>query len=229
MSPIILESQYILRSDIFFGQHSVISQLLTAESHHHDLAAEVGVADHIGYGTDGNVSQRCVDGNAAAVWMGYSHNSVYIGILGKQFFPDPLHRHLQYSCRTLNSGHDSQQIPGSCRSLRIFIPHPGGPDRHGQILVFYQIGAELHVIYRRTLGQIQHVLVDPVPLPDVMDGISQDHPVSDDLSSGRDIAQCNLVGLGDVLIGSDALRNLSSRPDVLDRNGHIVFFADLHI
>ena len=226
MARPVLERQDVLRCNVLGRKHPVVGQLLAAKAHHHDLTAEVGVTDQIGDGTDGNGGHGCIDGNTAAIGMGNGHHTVHIGILGEQFLFDPFHRHLQHTGGTLDGGHDAQQIPGTGRTDLILIAHPGGSGRLGEFFHGDQVGSVGQVLYGRAFGQIQHMLIDPASRRNSTLGIAQRHTVADNIRTGRNIHQRDLMGLGDRLPGLQAGEDLRAGFQVVNCHSNIIDFID---
>ena len=54
------------------------------------------------------------------------------------------------------------------------------------------------------------MLIDPVAFFDVIDGVAQHHAVADDLTACGDVTESNLVGLGNVLVGSQVFHDPGS-------------------
>ena len=73
------------------------------------------------------------------------------------------------------------------------------------------------------------MFVNPVPLFYPVHGVSKDHPVADDFPALFNIAQGNLVGLGDVLVGNDPIHYFRPCFDVLHGNGNIILVFDFYV
>ena len=185
------------------------------------------MTDHIGDGTDGDVCQRSVDGNAAAIGMSDGNHAVHIGVLGQQLLFDALHCHLHHACSALHSGDDTQQIAGAGRTYLVAVAHPSSPGRGRQLVRGLDVGAPGHIGQCRAFRQVQHMLVDPAAGGDVVLCIAQHHAVADDLAAGGDIHQCDLVCLGDGIPGNHAALGLCACGQVVDGNHHIVVVFDL--
>ena len=199
MTGPVLQGQDIFRGDVLRRKHPVVGQLFTAKAHHHNLSAKVGVANHIGNGTDGNVGQGRVDGHAAAVGVGYRHHAVHIGIFGQQLFFDALHGNLQHTSGALHGGDNSQQIPGTGGADLVSVAHPCGTWRHGQLFRGDEVGAERQIFHGGAFRQLQHMLVDPAARRNGLFGEAKGHAVTDDLAARGNISQCDLMGLGNRL------------------------------
>ena len=223
----VLQGQAVFGGDVLRGQHPVIGQLFAAQTHHHDLTAEVGVADDVGDGPDGNVGQRGIDGHAAAIGVGDGHHTVHVGVLGQQFLFDPLHGHLDHTGGALHGGHDAQQVAGTGRADFVAVAHPGRAGRGGQLVRGLDAGAPGHIGQSRALGQVQHMFVDPAAGRDIVLCVAQNYAVAEDLAAGRDIHQCDLVGLGNLLPGDDAAFQRGACGQVVDSDHDIVLILDL--
>ena len=130
------------------------------------------MADNIGNGPNGNRCHGSIDCHSASIRMGYRHHPIHIRVFWQKLFFDSLHCHLEYSCGTLNCSHNSQKVPGSPRTVIVFIPHPGRPGRKRQFIKGNDVRSIFHVIHRRAFRQLQHVFINPVPFFNVMDGIA---------------------------------------------------------
>lgn len=208
VSGVILQSQDVFGGDVLRRQDTVIGQLFAAQTHDHDLAAEIGVADQVGDGPDGHFGLRRVDGHTAAVRVGDGDHTVHMGILGQQLLPDPLHGHLQDTGSALDGGHDAQQVAGSGGADLVAVAHPCGALRHRQRFHGFQVGAVGQVVQLGAFGQIEHELVDPASGRDLLFGVAQHDTVADDLAAFGDIGQRDLVRLRDRLPGFQAGQEL---------------------
>ena len=224
----VLQGQAVFGGDVLGRQHPVVGQLFAAQTHHHDLSAEIGVADDVGDGPDGRFGLRRIDGHAAAVGVGHRHHAVHVGVVGQQLFFDALHRHLHHARRALHGGHDAQKIPRARRAAGVAVAHPGGAGRGGQLLRRFKVGAPGHIVQRGAFGQVQHVLVDPASRRDGVFGVAQHHAVAHDRAAGGDVPQGDLVGLGNGVAGSDAAFDHRAGGQVMHRHRHVVLLFDLN-
>ena len=187
------------------------------------------MADHIGDRPNRYVRHRRINRHPTAIRMGHCHHPVHIGIFRKKLSFHPLHRHLKHPRSTLDRCHNPQKIPCPSRPLRIFVPHPGRAGRHRQLLHRYQICAILHILHRRTLRQLQHMLIDPISLFNRLNRIPQNHTIPNDLTARRNILQSHLMGLRNILICHQALHNLRSLSRILHNHYYIVLILNLDI
>ena len=134
VAGVVLEGEGVFRGDVLRGQHHVVGELLTAQTHHHQLPAEVGVSDEVGHRPDGDVGLPGLDGHAAAVGVVHRHHAVHVGVLGQQLALDALHRHVDHAGGALDGGDDAQQVAGASGAGLVVVTQPGGPGRFGQLL-----------------------------------------------------------------------------------------------
>ena len=229
VAPVVLEGEGVLRGDVLRGEHHVVGELFTAQAHHHQFAAEVGVADEVGDRPDGDVGLPGLNGHAAAVGVVHCHHAVHIGVLGQQLPLDALHRHVDHTGGALDGGDNAQQVAGAGGAGFVAVAHPGSAGRIGQLFHGDEAGPVGHVVQAGGLRQVQHVLVDPGPNGDGSLGVAQHHAVADHLAPLGDVSQGDLVGLGDVLPGDDAGHDPGAAGDVVDRDGYVVRVLDLDV
>ena len=228
VAGVILQGQDVFGGDVLGGQHPVVGQLFAPEAHHHDLAPKVGVPDQVAHRTDGQIRQRRVDGDPAAVGMGDGHHAVHVGVFRQQLFFDPLHRHFQHAGGALDGGDDPQQVAGAGGAHLVAVAQPGGAGGGGQFLRRLDAGAPGHIGQGRAFGQVEHMLVDPAAGGNICLGIAQHHPVADDLAAGGDVPQGDLVGLGDGVPGDEAALQFGTGGQIVHRDGDVVMVVDLN-
>ena len=202
-------------------------ELLTAQSHQHEHAAEIRMHGDVPDDALGHLGLRGIDGHAAAVLMIHSDDVIHIGILGQNLVLDALDGHIQHTGHALHGGIDAENVPGAAvAAVRVPVAEPGGALGLRQIR--HDIRAKFHGIQIRCRCHHQVFLVDPAALRHVLTGGAQNHAVADDLGALRAVRQRNLMGLGDVTDRYNAGEHLCALRNIMDGNGNIVLLIDLN-
>ena len=151
------------------------------------------------------------------------HDIVYVWIFRKKFFLHTLHCHIQYARYALYSCADSQNISGSgIASIWISISFKGCHRRCRKI--FHDLRSIFHIINRWRCRKFQHKFIDPVSFFDAVHRISENHAITNNRFSLRDLFQCDLVRLRDVLVCNKVFCHLCSRLDFLHRDRYVICF-----
>ena len=221
---LLLQNHYIFRGNICLIQKHFHSQFFTAECYHHHLSTKIRVFDKISQRTDRHFCFGRIDRNSASIRMIDWHDIVYVWIFWKKLFLHTLHCHIQYARYTLHSCADSQNISGSgITSVRISVSFKCRYRWCRKI--FHDLHPIFHIINRRRCRKFQHKFVDPVSFFNVVHRISENHAIADDRFSLRDLFQCDLMCLRDILICNKVFCHLCSRLDFLHRDCYVICFV----
>ena len=82
------------------------------------------------------------------------------------------------------------------------------------------------MFYGRTLGQIQHMFIDPAAAGNVVLGITEDNPVADNFTPFGYIHKGHLMGLWNGVTGNNTGHDFNVRFQVMDGNGNIIAVLD---
>ena len=201
-------------------------KLLAAEADKHELPAEVRVQGNVADEALRHLCFRRVDGDAAAVLMIDRDHIVHVGVLWKKVPADAGDSVVHHADDALDRGIDAEDVAGAAGALApgIGIAHPGFNGRLRQVR--HDILCKTHGVQVRRGGHEKVGLVDPAAAGHIFAHGAEHDAVAHDLTACRDIAEGDLVRLGDVLLQHGPVGKRCSLCKITDGDGDIVAFVD---
>ena len=222
----VLQGETVFSIDFILFKKPVIGQFFAAQTNQHDFSTKVRVTDKVPHGTNGNDGKGGVDGNPTAIRMVHGNNVVNVRVFGQKFLFNLLNGYVDHTGSALDSRHNTEDIARTGRPDGIFITHPCRAWRRGEFLHRHNMGPIFHMFYGRTLGQIQHMFIDPAAAGNVILGITEDNPVADNFTPFGYIHKGHLMGLWNGVTGNNTGHDFNARFQVMDGNGNIIAVLD---
>ena len=169
---------------------------------------------------------RRVDGDAAAVLVVDGDHIVYVGVLGQKIPADAGDGVVHYADDALDRGIDTEDVAGAARALApgIGVAHPGFDGRLGQVC--HDVLRKTHTVQIGCRSHDKVCLVDPAAAGHIRKHGAEHDAVAHDLTACRDIAEGDLVCLGNILLQHSTVGKRCTLRKVADGDGDIVAFVD---
>ena len=224
----------VLQDDDIFGgvqlrpesAETLRCELFTAEAYQHEFPAEVRVQSNVADEALGYLSLRCIDCHAAAVLVVDCHYIVHIGIFRQQIPANAGDGIVHNADDALHGCVDTENVACAAGPLSpgVRIAHPGFDRRLGQLC--HDIGGELHFVQIRRRSHDEICLIDPTAAGHILTHGAEYNAIAYNLATFGNIAQGNLVGLGNVRLGHSSVRKRCSLLKVAYSDGDIVALVD---
>lgn len=141
---------------------------------------------------------------------------------------DAVERHVHDALDALPGGLDGEDVTRATKAaVGVLVAVPRGDRGVGQVLHRDDVGAVLHLVERRCHGQVNHVLVDPAALGDVLERVAEHHAEVNHVGTLGDVGEGDLVRLRYLSHGDDAVERLGAGLEVAYRDGDVVLGFDL--
>ena len=211
------------------GQQTLGLQLLAAEAHHHDFAAEVGVQRQVMNGADRHHRRRRVNRHAAAVKVVQRHHAIDVRVVRQQIALDNLHDIVHHARHAVHAGGNAEQVARADAAVRVAVAFEGVAFQRRQL--GRHISRQRQAGERRRFRQRHQRLVDPAALRDIAQRIADHFAIAENGRALRNGGERHFMPLRHMLRQRQPVGKgrACRQPLVVDHDSDIVIFMDFDI